>query len=308
MKITALETFIVPPRWCFLKITTDEGVVGWGEPVLEGRAHSVAATVDELADYLTGEDPLQIERLWQTMYRGGFYRGGGIHMSAIAGIDQALWDIKGKYHDAPIHQLLGGQVRERIRVYAWVGGDRPSDIVSSAQRAIAGGFKATKMNLTEELQIVDSISKIDAAVERIAHLRVAVGSALVSAVDFHGRVHGPMAKTLIHAIEPYSPLFIEEPVLSEHLDTMADLRRQTHVPIATGERLFSRFEFKELFTLGAADIIQPDLSHAGGITECKKIADMAETWDIALAPHCPLGPIALAACLQVDAVCQNAFI
>ena len=143
MKITALETFIVPPRWCFLKITTDEGIVGWGEPVLEGRAHSVAATVDERTDYLTGEDPLQIERLWQTMYRGGFYRGGGIHMSAIAGIDQALWDIKGKYHDAPIHQLLGGQVRERIRVYAWVGGDRPSDIVNSAQRAIADGFKAT---------------------------------------------------------------------------------------------------------------------------------------------------------------------
>ena len=203
MKITELTTYLVPPRWCFLKITTDEGVVGWGEPVLEGRAHSVAATVDELADYLTGEDPLQIERLWQTMYRGGFYRGGGIHMSAIAGIDQALWDIKGKYHDAPIHQLLGGQVRERIRVYAWVGGDRPSDIVNSAQRAIADGFKATKMNLTEELQIVDSISKIDAAVERIAHLREAVGSALDIAVDFHGRVHGPMAKTLIHAIEPY---------------------------------------------------------------------------------------------------------
>jgi galactonate dehydratase len=199
-------------------------------------------------------------------------------------------------------------VRDRIRVYAWVGGDRPADIVSSAQRAIEDGFKATKMNLTEEMQIVDSYRKIDDAVARIAHLREAVGSALDIAVDFHGRVHVPMAKMLIHAIEPYSPLFIEEPVLSEHLDAMADLRRQTHIPIATGERLFSRFDFKNLFTLGAADIVQPDLSHAGGITECKKIADMAETWDIALAPHCPLGPIALAACLQIDAVCQNAFI
>ena len=156
MKITALETFIVAPRWCFLKISTDEGLVGWGEPVLEGRAHTVAAAVEELAGYLIGEDPLQIERHWQTLYRGGFYRGGGIHMSAIAGIDQALWDIKGKFHDAPIHQLLGGQVRDRIRVYAWVGGDRPADIVSSAQRAIDDGFKATKMNLTEEMKIVDS--------------------------------------------------------------------------------------------------------------------------------------------------------
>ena len=308
MKITRLTTYIVPPRWLFLKIETDEGLIGWGEPVLEGRAHTVATAVDELSDYLVGEDPLQIEKHWQAMYRGAFYRGGPILMSAIAGVDQALWDIKGKYHDAPIHQLLGGQVRDRIKVYAWVGGDRPTDIVASAQQAIADGFSATKMNLTEELQVVDHLSKIDDAVERIASLRSAVGNKLDIAVDFHGRVHAPMAKVLIKAIEPYNPLFIEEPVLSEHLETMAQLRRNTHIPIATGERLYSRFDYKNLFTLGAADIIQPDLSHAGGITECKKIAAMAESWDLALAPHCPLGPIALAACLQIDAVSQNAFI
>ena len=308
MKITKLTTYLVPPRWLFLKIDTDEGFFGWGEPVVEGRAHSVATAVDELADYLLGQDPLQIEKHWQAMYRGAFYRGGPILMSAIAGVDQALWDIKGKFHNAPVHQLLGGQVRNRIKVYAWVGGDRPADIVQSAQQAIADGFSATKMNLTEELQVVDHLHKIDAAVERIASLREAVGNKLDIAVDFHGRVHAPMAKLLIKAIEPYSPLFIEEPVLSEQLETMAQLRRSTHIPIATGERLYSRFDYKQLFTLGAADIIQPDLSHAGGITECKKIAAMAESWDLALAPHCPLGPIALAACLQVDAVSQNAFI
>ena len=308
MKITRLTTYIVPPRWLFLKIETDEGLIGWGEPVLEGRAHTVATAVDELSDYLVGEDPLQIEKHWQAMYRGAFYRGGPILMSAIAGVDQALWDIKGKYYDAPVHQLLGGQVRDRIKVYAWVGGDRPADIVASAQQAVADGFSATKMNLTEELQVVDHLSKIDDAVERIASLRSAVGNKLDIAVDFHGRVHAPMAKVLIKAIEPYNPLFIEEPVLSEHLETMAQLRRNTHIPIATGERLYSRFDYKNLFTLGAADIIQPDLSHAGGITECKKIAAMAESWDVALAPHCPLGPIALAACLQIDAVSQNAFI
>ena len=308
MKITRLTTYIVPPRWLFLKIETDEGLIGWGEPVLEGRAHTVATAVDELSDYLVGEDPLQIEKHWQAMYRGAFYRGGPILMSAIAGVDQALWDIKGKYHDAPVHQLLGGQVRDRIKVYAWVGGDRPADIVASAKQAVADGFSATKMNLTEELQVVDHLSKIDDAVERIASLRSAVGNKLDIAVDFHGRVHAPMAKVLIKAIEPYNPLFIEEPVLSEHLETMAQLRRNTHIPIATGERLYSRFDYKNLFTLGAADIIQPDLSHAGGITECKKIAAMAESWDLALAPHCPLGPIALAACLQIDAVSQNAFI
>ena len=308
MKITKITTYIVPPRWLFLKIETDEGIVGWGEPVIEGRAHTVAAAVDELSDYLIGQDPLQIEKHWQAMYRGAFYRGGPILMSAIAGVDQALWDIKGKYHDAPVHQLLGGQVRDRIRVYAWVGGDRPDAIVASAKAAIAGGFKATKMNITEEMQIVDTMATVDQAVERMASLREAVGNKLDIAVDFHGRVHGPMARVLIKALEPYSPFFIEEPVLSEHLEAMAELRKNTHIPIATGERLFSRFDYKRVFTLGAADIIQPDLSHAGGITECKKIADMAEAWDIGLAPHCPLGPIALAACLQVDAVCQNAFI
>ena len=298
----------MPPRWLFLKIETDEGLIGWGEPVVEGRAHTVATAVDELSDYLVGKDPLQIEKHWQAMYRGTFYLGGPILMSAIAGVDQALWDIKGKYHDAPIHQLLGGQVRDRIKVYAWVGGDRPADIVSSAQNAVSEGFSATKMNLTEELQVIDHLSKIDDAVERIASLRGAVGNKLDIAVDFHGRVHAPMAKVLIKAIEPYSPMFIEEPVKSEQLETMAQLRRNTHVPIATGERLYSRFDYKNLFILGAADIIQPDVSHAGGITECKKIAAMAESWDLALAPHCPLGPIALAACLQIDAVSQNAFI
>ena len=308
MKITRLTTYAVPPRWLFLKIETDEGLIGWGEPVVEGRAHTVATAVNELSDYLVGKDPLQIEKHWQAMYRGAFYRGGPILMSAIAGVDQALWDIKGKYHDAPIHQLLGGQVRDRVKVYAWVGGDRPADIVSSAQNAVNEGFSATKMNLTEELQVIDHLSKIDDAVERIASLRGAVGNKLDIAVDFHGRVHAPMAKVLIKAIEPYNPLFIEEPVLSEQLETMAQLRRNTHIPIATGERLYSRFDYKNLFTLGAADIIQPDVSHAGGITECKKIAAMAESWDLALAPHCPLGPIALAACLQIDAVSQNAFI
>ncbi|HBK19651.1 MAG TPA: galactonate dehydratase [Gammaproteobacteria bacterium] len=308
MKITSLETFLVPPRWLFLKIETDEGLIGWGEPVIEGRAETVSAAVKELADYLIGEDPLQIEKHWQRLYRGGFYRGGPILMSALAGIDQALWDIKGKYHRTPVHQLLGGQVRDRIRVYAWVGGDRPGDIEASAKRAIEDGFSATKMNITEEMQVVDQMRQVDAAVERIARLRDVVGNNLDIAVDFHGRVHAPMAKVLIEAIQPYRPFFIEEPVLSEHLETMAALRRQTHIPIATGERLFSRYDFKRVLTLGAADIIQPDLSHAGGISECKRIADMAESWDVALAPHCPLGPIALASCLQVDAVCQLAFI
>jgi len=308
MKIIKMETFIVPPRWLFLRIETDEGIVGWGEPVIEGKAHTVKAAVEELSEYLMGKDPLQIEDHWQVMYRGGFYRGGAILMSAIAGIDQALWDIKGKYHNAPIYQLMGGACRDRMKVYTWIGGDRPSDVGESALRAKESGFTAIKMNGTEELQYIDSYEKIDAVLERVAAVREATGPYMGIGIDFHGRVHKPMAKILAKELETYRPMFIEEPVLSENNEALREIANATNIPIATGERMFSRWDFKKLLSDGYVDIIQPDLSHAGGITECKKIASMAEAYDIALAPHCPLGPIALAACLQVDATCHNAFI
>ena len=308
MKITALTTYIVPPRWCFLKIETDEGIVGWGEPVLEGRAASVAATVAELADYLVGKDPFLIEDHWTVLYRAGFYRGGGIHMSALAGIDQALWDIKGKAFGVPVHQLLGGKLRDRIRVYSWIGGDRPADTAAAAREVAARGFTAVKMNGTEELQFVDSHAKIDAVLARVQAIREAMGPDFGIGVDFHGRVHKPMAKVLAKELEPYRLMFIEEPVLSEHADALKDIASQISTPIALGERLYSRWDFKRILSEGLCDIIQPDPSHAGGITETRKIAAMAEAYDVALALHCPLGPIALAANLQIDAVCYNAFI
>ena len=308
MKITKLTTFIVPPRWLFLKIETDEGVVGWGEPVVEGRALTVQAAVAELADYLVGKDPFQIEDHWNVLYRGGFYRGGAVHMSALAGIDQALWDIKGKALGQPVHQLLGGRCRDRIKVYSWIGGDRPADIVANARDVVARGFKAVKLNGCEELQIVDTHQNIDKAVETVALVREAVGPHIGIGVDFHGRVHKPMAKDLVRELDPFRLLFIEEPVLSENREALREIAQHTTVPIALGERLYSRWDFKGVLSDGYVDIIQPDLSHAGGITECRKIAAMAEAYDVALAPHCPLGPIALAACLQIDAVSYNAFI
>lgn len=308
MKITGYELFTVPPRWLFLKIETSEGIVGWGEPVIEGKAHTVKAAVEELMQSLHGKNPLHIEDHWNMMYRSGFYRGGAILMSAIAGIDQALWDIKGKYHQAPVHELMGGACRDSIRVYSWIGGDRPADVGRAAKDVVNAGFTAVKMNGTEELQYVDSYEKIDQVVERIATVREAVGKGIGIGIDFHGRVHKPMAKILAKELEPYRPMFIEEPVLPENNEALRDIANSTHIPIATGERMFSRWDFKSLLADGYVDIIQPDVSHAGGITEVKKIASMAEAYDIALAPHCPLGPIALAACLQVDATSHNAFI
>ena len=308
MKITKLTTYIVPPRWCFLKVETDEGIVGWGEPVVEGRAHSVAAAVDELADYLLGKDPRNIEDHWTVLYRGGFYRGGAIHMSALAGIDQALWDIKGKSLGVPVYDLLGGKVRDKIRVYSWIGGDRPGETAAQAKERAARGFTAIKMNASEELQYVDSFEKVDRVLANVAAIREAVGPHFGIGVDFHGRVHKPMAKVLFKELEPYRLMFIEEPVLSEHADSLKEFAGLANIPIALGERLYSRWDFKRILQEGYVDILQPDPSHAGGITETRKIANMAEAYDVAIALHCPLGPIALAVNLQIDANCYNAFI
>jgi galactonate dehydratase len=309
MRISDYELFRVPPRWLFLRVETTDGTVGWGEPVVEGRARTVETAVEELLEtYLLGEDPSPIEDHWQTMYRGGFYRGGPVLMSALAGIDQALWDIKGKRFDAPVYELLGGRARERVRVYQWVGGDRPEGVAQAAREKANEGFTALKMNATAELRRIDTPAAVDDAVDRLAAVREAVGRDVDIGVDFHGRASKPMAKRLAAALEPHEPFFLEEPVLPEHNDALPEIAGQTSTPIATGERMFSRWDFKEVFEQGVVDVIQPDLSHAGGITEVKKIAAMAEAYDVAMAPHCPLGPIALAACLQVDACSPNVLI
>ncbi len=308
MKITALTTYRVAPRWMFLKIETDEGITGWGEPVLEGRARTVETAVQELGETLVGQDPLRINDHWQAMYRSHFYRGGAILMSAIAGIDQALWDIKGKALGVPVYDLLGGRVRDRMKVYSWVGGDRPADVIENIHRLREGGFDTFKLNGCEEMAMVDSVRAIDRAVSVAAQIREAFGTAIDFGLDFHGRVALPMARPMLRALEPLRPLFVEEPVLAEQAEHYAPLAASTSIPLAAGERMYSRFEFKRVLQDGGISILQPDLSHAGGITECHKIAAMAEAHDVALAPHCPLGPVALAACLQLDFVSWNAML
>ncbi|MCY4247649.1 MAG: galactonate dehydratase [Chloroflexi bacterium] len=308
MKITALELFTLKPRWLFLKVSTDDGCFGWGEPIVEGQAGTVRGAVEDMADYLLGRDPRQIEDIWQTLFRGRFYRGGPVMMSAIAGVNQALWDIKGKVHGAPAYELLGGKVRDRVQVYAHVGGESPAEAAQAAQKLTDAGLRALKMGAVGNVHFMDSFAHIDAAVARVAAVREQVGGAVSIAVDFHGRVHKPLAKMLIRELEPYHLMFVEEPVLPMHNESLLDIKRSTCIPIATGERMYSRWDFKDILAQGSVDIIQPDVSHAGGISEVFKIAAMAEAYDVALAPHCPLGPIALASCLQVDAVAYNALI
>jgi len=227
MKIASLKTFLVPPRWLFLKIETDKGISGWGEPVLEGRAQTLAALIAEMSDFLVGRDPRQINDIWQTLYRNGCYRGGPVLMSAISGIDQALWDITGKFHNAPVHALLGGALRDRIRGYIWIGGDRPANLVADAKNALERGFTAVKMNVCAELAIVDTYAEVDKIVARLSELREAVGSSLDLAFDFHGRVHAPMARVLVRELEPLRPMFIEDPVAPGQLEALTALSATT---------------------------------------------------------------------------------
>ncbi|GAB2760054.1 galactonate dehydratase [Salinifilum aidingensis] len=307
MKITQLRTYQVPPRWLFLRIDTDEGIVGWGEPVVEGRAGTVRAAVDELSDYLVGADPGRVEDHWQVLTKGGFYRGGPVLSSAVAGIDQALWDIKGKALGVPVHELLGGPVRDRMRVYSWVAGDEPSAAVEHAAQRVAEGFSAVKMNVAGRMRQLETTAEIRAAVERARAVKDELGPHGDVAIDFHGRVSPPLARRLCRELEPVQPLFVEEPVLPELSGELPRVVDSTTVPIATGERLYSRWDFADVLRSGIA-VAQPDLSHAGGVSECRRIAAQAEVHGVGLAPHCPLGPIALAASLQVDFASPNALI
>ncbi|MEY9926310.1 galactonate dehydratase [Catenulispora sp. GP43] len=304
MKITSLETFLIAPRWLFLRVATDEGITGWGEPVVEGRAETVRAAIHELADYLVGEDPLRIEHHWQVLTKGGFYRGGPVLSSAVAGIDQALWDLAGKAYGAPVHQLLGGPVRDRARVYAWIGGDRPTEVAELAAAQAEAGFSAVKMNGSAQMRHIDTPAQAEAVVERVAAVRAVLGPDRDVVVDFHGRMSTAMSRRLLPMLEPLQPLFVEEPVLPEYSRDLRSLVECSSVPLAVGERLFSRWDFRDVLTTGIA-VAQPDLSHAGGISEVRRIAAAAETHDVAVAPHCPLGPLALAASLQLAFATPN---
>jgi galactonate dehydratase len=302
MKIGRIETFYVPPRWLFVRVETEDGAVGWGEASLEGWAEAVDGAFEALRDRFIGHDARRIEDIWQVAYRGGFYRGGPVLMSALAGLDQALWDLKGKAYGMPAWEMLGGKVRDNIRAYAWIGGDRPDDIAEAADARKQQGFSAVKMNATGELDWMGTPKLFDEVVARVQAVQ-AVG--MDAGLDFHGRVHRPMAKQLAKVLEPLGLLFIEEPLLSENMEGLAQFAQLVSTPIALGERLYSRWDFKPFFESRSVDIIQPDLSHAGGLLECRKIAAMAEAYDIAVAPHCPLGPLALAACLQLAACTPN---
>ena len=301
VKITRLETFLVKPRWIFLKIHTDVGVVGLGEPLLEGRALTIQTAIKEVEPYLIGKDPRAIVHHWQAIYRHAFYRGGPILTSALSGIDHALWDIKGKLLNVPVYELFGGPTRDRVRLYG-----RAANAEDMKKRK-AEGFSVIKTGVAKvnPANIVENPKFIQYASDNFASLRESGGKDMDIAIDFHGAISPQTAKVLIKELEQYQPMFIEEPCQAQNVDTMVDIARGTHLPIATGERIFTKWGFREILEKRAASIIQPDLCHAGGITEGRLIAGMAEAYYVPIAPHNPMGPISLAAGLHVAASVPN---
>lgn len=294
IKVTKIETFILKNSWVFVKISTDAGITGWGE-MLKDDAKACAAGALEVGNYLIGKDPLRVAFHWQAIHRGAFYRGGPIKTAIQSGIDQALWDITGKAFGVPVYRLLGGPTRDRIRVYGTLD---PKTGVNAIKVGPSGGGR-------QAMKYIEGQKYVDEVKERFKALRDKVGSGVDIAVDFHGAVQPPTALLLIKALEPYDPWFFEEVVQALNVDVMAEIARKTHIPLATGERVFTKWGFKEILEKRAATILQPDVCYAGGITELRIIAGMAEAYYTPIAPHNPQGPCSLAASYQVAACIPN---
>jgi galactonate dehydratase len=318
MKITGVRTVIVNAEmrnWVFVRIETDQpGLHGWGEATLEWKTHGVAGCIEDFKPLLLGEDPTRIEHLYQKLYRHSFWRLGVVGMSAISGIEQACWDILGKELGTPVHRLLGGAVRDRVRMYTHLGGGQmekvyetfdPGPLVDLAHQVVERGYTAVKVVFipySEPLMGPPAVKRVEAAMRA---LREGVGDEIDIMIDFHGRTSPAMAVQYIDAMAPYRPYFCEEPVPPENVAALAEVKRAVKVPIATGERLVTRFGFREIFETHAVHVIQPDLCHCGGLAEARKIAAMAETYYMGVAPHNPLGPVATAAAVHFDFATPN---
>ncbi len=314
MKITELKTFLVRcyrTNWVFVKMEPDEGISGVGEATLEMKEKTVEAAVLELKVYLLGKDPREIERHFHLMYRDSYWRTGPVLMSALSAVEMALYDISAKELGVPAYRLLGGKCNDRVKAYAnaWFAGAKtPEAFAEKAKAAAARGFLALKWDPFGSAYMNISAKELDDALATVGAVRDAVGSAVDLLIEGHGRFNVPTACTIARELEPFRPLFFEEPVPPDNLDALADVRTKSRISIAAGERLYHRCQFRELFEKHAADVIQPDVSHAGGLGECKKIAAMAEACHLPFAPHNPSGPIANAATLQLAACTPNFYL
>ena len=311
MKVTDIKTFVVDcfrTNWVFVKVYTDEGIDGVGEATLEYKEQALLGAVDHIREYLVGKNPLDIERHWHTIYRDAYWRGGAVLMSALSAVDMALWDILGKHLAVPVWQLLGGKVNDRVRIYVngWFAGARePEEFAEKAKIAVARGIRAMKWDPFGKSYLSIDGADLRRAIRCVAAVREAVGEDVDLLIEGHGRFDVPTAIRIARELEAFHPMWFEEPVPPDNLDALCRVREKSPVPISAGERLYSRWDYRNLFEKNAADYIQPDVSHAGGISEVRKIAAEAECRYLPFAPHNPSGPVANAATLQLAAVCPN---
>ena len=311
MKITDIKTFVVDcfrTNWVFVKVYTDEGICGVGEGTLEYKEKALCGAIEHIKNYLTGKDPRTIEKHYHDIYRDAYWRGGAVLMSALSAVECALWDILGKSLGVPVYQLLGGRVNEDCRIYVngWFSGAKtPDEFAEKAKAAVKRGVTAMKWDPFGKSYMQISNKDLDTALECVAKVREAVGNNVDLLIEGHGRFDVPTGIKIAKELECFKPMWFEEPVPPDNLDALKAVRDKSPVAISAGERLYTRFDYNKLFALRAADYIQPDVSHAGGIAELKKIAAAAEANYIPFAPHNPSGPIANAATLQLAACCPG---
>lgn len=311
MKVTDVQTFVVDAfrtNWVFVKVLTDEGISGVGEATLEYKEKALLGAVEHIREYLVGKNPLDIEKHWHTIYRDAYWRGGAVLMSALSAVECALWDILGKHLGVPVWQLLGGKVNDRVRIYVngwFAGAKEPEEFAEKAKLAVSRGVTAMKWDPFGKSYLEISSADLDRAIRCVGAVRDAVGNGVDLLIEGHGRFNVPTAVKIAHELAPFRPMFFEEPVPPDDLDALRQVKDRSPVSIAAGERLYTRWNYRALFDKMAADYIQPDVSHAGGIMELRKIAAEAESRTIPFAPHNPSGPVANAATLQLAAVCPN---
>ncbi len=311
MKITKITTHICHAyrcNWVFVQVHTDAGISGVGEATLEYRELTVAQACQELERLLVGRDPHDTEACWHDAYRDTYFRGGEVLMSALSAVDMALWDIKGKDLGVPCWKLLGGRCRDRVPMYAngWFAPAKtPAEFAAKAGEAVARGFTALKWDPFGSAYLDLSPAAMDAAIACISAVKDATRGTAEILIEGHGRFNVPTAVRIAQELAPFKPLWFEEPLPPENLPGLAEVRRRSPVPIAAGERLYNRWQFRDLLALGAVDYLQPDVSHAGGLSEVRKIAAMAECHHLPICPHNPSGPVANAATLQLAACLPN---
>ena len=311
MKVTDVKAFVVDcfrTNWVFVKIYTDEGICGVGEGTLEYKEKAFLGALEHIKEYLVGQDPRDIEKHWHGIYRDAYWRGGPVLMSALSAVECALWDILGKSLNVPVYQLLGGKYHDKVRIYVngwFAGAKEPEEFAEKAKIAVQRGVTAMKWDPFGKSYLQISNADLDKALRNVAAVREAVGNSVDLLIEGHGRFDVPTGIKIAKELEQFKPMFFEEPTPPDNVDALKAVRDKSPVAISAGERLYSRWDYRKLFDIRAADYIQPDISHAGGISELKKIAAEAETRYIPFAPHNPSGPVANAATLQLAAACPN---